>query len=71
MANNNCSNNSSNACSNCEGCSEILSSDCMLYVGTGISGLSYPENPTVSQIIYALGTLVISLQAELDALVPS
>jgi hypothetical protein len=67
---NNCSNgnSSSNSCSPCEGCEIIVSGSCVTYDGTGISGLSYPENATINQMIYALGTLLISLQAQVDSL---
>lgn len=65
---NNCSNNSSNSCSPCTGCKEVISSDCVRYDGVGISGLTYDEDPTISQMIYALGALLIQTTAVANSL---
>lgn len=65
---NNCSSNTSNACSPCSGCEIIVPGACVTYGGAGISGLTYPSNPTVDQMIDALGAELMALKAIVQAL---
>ncbi len=51
-----------NSCIPCIACPEIISGECVTYDGTGISGLNYPDNPTIDQMIYVLGNQLIQIQ---------
>jgi len=66
---NNCSNSNTNSCSPCTGCEDIISSECITYDSSGISGLTYSEGSDIGQMIYAIGTLAVQTRAIVDALI--